>query len=104
MFIGLLTSIVNASNHSKCVSLDNQQCKTQPTLINFHPNKYRQGLRYYPFTVDLDRRIESCNTLDDLSNREIVPSKTGDLNLHVFNFITGINESKTLIKHLSCEC
>ena len=28
---------------------------------------------------------------------------TEDLNLSVFNMITGINESKTLTKHVSCE-
>ena len=27
-----------------------------------------------------------------------------DLNLSVFNMITGINESKTLTRHISCEC
>ena len=27
-----------------------------------------------------------------------------DLNRTVFNMITGINESKTLTKHISCEC
>ena len=26
------------------------------------------------------------------------------LNLHVFNMITGINKSRTLIKHISCKC
>ena len=30
--------------------------------------------------------------------------KTKDLNLNVFNMITGINESKTLTKHILCEC
>ena len=35
MFMGLLISIVNASSHTKCVSLSNQKCITQPTLINF---------------------------------------------------------------------
>ena len=34
MFFGLLTSIVNASNHTKCVSLNNQ-----PNLINLLPNE-----------------------------------------------------------------
>ena len=29
--------------------------------------------------------------------------KTEDLNLNVFNMITGMNESKTLTKHISCE-
>ena len=42
IFIGLLTGLVNGSNHTKCVSLSNQKCKIQPTLINLHPNKYRQ--------------------------------------------------------------
>ena len=40
MFTVLLTSIVNTSNHTKCVSLSNQQCTTQPTLINLQPNEY----------------------------------------------------------------
>ena len=42
IFIGLLSSIVNASNHTKCLSLSNQKYKIQLTLINLHPNKYIQ--------------------------------------------------------------
>ena len=34
MVIALLTSIVNASNHAKYVSLSNQECEIKPTLIN----------------------------------------------------------------------
>ena len=90
LFIGLVTGLVDVSNHTKCISLTNQKCTTQPTTINLHPNEYTQGLRYYPFVVNLDR----C----DVSN------KTEDLNLSVLNMITGINESKTLTKHISCEC
>ena len=33
-----------------------------------------------------------------------VPNKTEDLNIHVANMITGINGSKALTKHVSCEC
>ena len=32
IFIGLLTSLVNRSNHTNCVSLSNQKCMIQPTL------------------------------------------------------------------------
>ena len=39
-FIGSLTSIVNASNHTIYVSLSNQKCATLPTSINLHPNEY----------------------------------------------------------------
>ena len=75
---------------------------TQPTLINLHPNKYIQGLQYHPFAINLDRCMESCNTLNYVSNRVCVQSKTKNLNLSVFNLITGINKSKTLTKHISC--
>ena len=40
MFLVLLASIVKTSNHSKCLSLNNQRCEAQPTFINLHPNKY----------------------------------------------------------------
>ena len=76
---------------------------TQPTLINLHPNEYSQELNYYPFVVKLDRCVGKCNTLNDLSNKVCVPNKTEDLNLSVFNMITGINESKTLTQHVSCK-
>ena len=90
--MGLLINIVNASNHTKCVSLSNQKCEIQPTFINLHPNEYSQEFHYYPFTVKLDKCIGSCNIPDDLSNKVCVPNKTEGLNLNVFNMITGINE------------
>ena len=46
----------------------------------------------------------SCNTLNDLANKVCVSNKTEDLNLIVFNMITGINEWKKLTRHISCEC
>ena len=91
MFIGLLIGLVNASNHTKYASLSNQKCMTQPTLINLHFNEYSQEIHYYPFAVKLDRCVGSCNTLNDLYNTVFVPNKTEDLNLSLFNTITGIN-------------
>ena len=91
MFIVLLTSIINASNQRKCVSLNNQQCLIQPTLIYLHPKEYSQGLCYYQFAVNLDRCVGSCNTPNDLSNKVCVLNKTENLNLSVFHMITGIH-------------
>ena len=75
MFIGLLTSIFNGSNHAKCVFLSNQQCMTWTTLSNLHHNEYSQGLIYYPSVVNLDRYVGSCNTLNVLSNKLSVQTK-----------------------------
>ena len=42
MFMGLLINVVNASNHTKYISLRNEKCEIQPTFINLHHNKYSQ--------------------------------------------------------------
>ena len=104
MFIVLLTGLDHRSNHTKCVSLSNQKCMTQPTLINLDPNKYSQEFQCYPFVVKLDRCVGSFNTLNDLSNTVCVLNKTKDLNRSFLNMITVINESKTLTMHISFEC
>ena len=75
MFVGLLTSIVYVSNHTKCILLSNQKCMTQATLVNLHTNEYSQELYYYPFAVNLDRCAWSCITFNELSNKVHVPKK-----------------------------
>ena len=74
----------------------------QPFLIKLHPNECSQGFHYYSFAVKLDRCVRS-NALNGLPNKVCVPNKTEDLNLNVFNMITGTNEWKTLTKHISYE-
>ena len=66
----------------------------QPTLTNLHKNKYSQEFHCYPFAVKLDRCTASYNTLNELSNKVCDPNKTEDLNISVFDVITGINEIK----------
>ena len=98
-FFGLLTAIVNGSNHAKCMSLSHQRFIIQSTIINLYTNDYSQEFHYCP----LDRCVRSCDTQNDSSNKVCIPNKT-DLNLRVLNMITGINDLKTLTKHISCEC
>ena len=105
IFIVLLTNlIVNASNHTKFLSLINQKCEIQPMIINLHPNEYSQELHYNPFAVKLDKCVGSCNTLNDLCDKVCIPHETEDLNIYVFKMITGKNESEILAKDISCKC
>ena len=61
---------------------------SRPNLTELNPHEYDQGLRYCPFTVNLNRFYWNCNTLDDLSNKSLIPNKTEDIKLSVFNTIT----------------
>ena len=60
LFLGLLnfreslTNMDNVSSLAICISLNNQLCMARPTLIDLNPDKYNQGLRCYPFMVNLD--------------------------------------------------
>ena len=57
-------------------------------------NTVKKRLHYYSFAVKLNRCAESCNILNDLSDKVCIPDKTEDLNINVFNMITGKNEPK----------
>ena len=63
LLMGLLISIVNASNPTKGASLSNQEYVTQPTLNNLHPNEYSQVLHYHIFAVKLDKFVGSCGAI-----------------------------------------
>ena len=93
-FSGSLINMANASSLTRCISLNNRWCMARATLIDLNPDEYNQGLYYYPFMVNLDRCNKSCNTFYDLS------SKIGVQNKIVFNMITEINESITLMKYI----
>ena len=54
--------------------------------------------------VSLDKCSGSFNSVGKLSMRICVPSKTKDVDVKVFNMITNRNESKLLVKHISCDC
>ena len=64
IFFGLLINMVSASNHRKRISLINQKCEIQLTLINLHPNEYSQEFHCYPLLVKLDKCVGICNTLN----------------------------------------
>ena len=80
------------SNLTVSIFLNNQSSMTRPTLIDFNPDEYNQGLRYYPFMVNLDRCNGTCNGLDDLSDKKCVQYKTEDLDLTAFDMATRIKK------------
>ena len=99
IFIGLLTGLVNESNHTTCVPLNVHNHTTHPTIINLYLHQCTQGLHYYPFVVNLDRYVGSCNTLNNLFDKGSFPNKTKDLNMSVFKVV----ETKTVTTNFNEE-
>ena len=74
--------------------VNNEPCMIRPFLIDLNPVE----LKYYPFMISLNKCNGSCNSVNDISMKICVPSKTKDVNVKVFNMITNRNEAKTLVK------
>ena len=104
MFIVLLASIVSCSTLLLCMSLSNQKCEIQPTLINLHPNEYNQELHYYPFAVKqvqtsvLEVLIVLMNYLIEYVFQ--IKKKT---KYTYFQYDYRKNETKILTKDISCK-
>ena len=49
------------------MSLNNEQCKTRPFLIDLNTVE----LKYYPYIINLDKFKGSCNTLIKISEQKI---------------------------------
>ena len=82
MFIGLLS--FSRSLATKCMSLNNEQCKTRTFIIDLNPVDFKYSL----FMVRLVKCNGRCNTLSKICGRICFPNKTEDINLSVFNLIT----------------
>ena len=68
----------------------------KPFLIDLNPIEFK----YYPFTINLDKCNRSFNSVNDLSRRVYVPSKTKDVDVKVFDMKTDRNEEKILVKQM----
>ena len=93
MFTGLLS--FNGSVATKYLSLNSEQCKTRPFLIdsNWIQTEFKLiQFKYYPFIIILDKCNSSSNTLSEIFSRICFPNKAGHVNLNVFNFVTRTNK------------
>ena len=54
----LSSSITGALN---CISMNNQECKVRPKIIDVSSN----NPIFYPLSVKMDRRSGNCNSIND---------------------------------------
>ena len=70
-FSGSLACIAKVSEQTICLSLNDEPCMVNPTLINLNSVE----LKYYLFIVSLDKCSGSCNSCNNLSTKICVPIK-----------------------------
>ena len=93
----LSSSITGALN---CVSINNQECKLRPKIVDVSSN----NPIFYPFIVKINKCSGNCNTINDPYARICVPDIVKNLNVKVFNLMSRSNKTKSIKLHETCKC
>ena len=87
-------------NSLKCVSMNNQERKIRPEIINLNTNEPM----FYPYSIKINRCKGSCNTITDTYAKICVPAQIKDTNVKVFNLMSRTNETRHVKWHKTCKC
>ena len=77
-------------NSLKCVSMNNQECKIRPEIINPNTNEPM----FYPYSIKINRCKGSCNTINDPYAKICVPNQIKDTNVKVLNLMSRTNQTR----------
>ena len=90
-FIGL-TILSNFTNviPLNCISMNNQECKTRPQVVNVNSN----NPIFYPFSIKTSKCSGNCNNINNPYGKKCVPDVIKDLNVKVVNLMSRTNETR----------
>ena len=100
-FVGLtiLSSFTNANSLS-CISMNNQECKTRPQVVNVNGDEPV----FFPFSIKTSKCSGNCNNINNPYAKICVPDVIKDLNVKVFNLMSRTNETRFIECHETCKC
>ena len=87
-FVGLtiLSSFTNANSLS-CISMNNQECKTRPQVVNVNGDEPV----FFLFSIETSKCSGSCNNINHPYAKTCVNDVVKNLNVKVFNLMSETN-------------
>ena len=90
-FTGLaLLSTLTSVNSLSCISMNNQECKVRPQIVNVNSDEPV----FYPFSIKTSKCSGSCNNINDPYAKMCVPDVVKNLNVKVFKLMSRTNETR----------
>ena len=103
LFIAAMTffsfNVLNV-NSLECVSMNNQECKARPKIININNNE----LVFYQYRIKVNKCGGNSNNINDPYAKLCIPDIVKSINAKVFNLMSRINETKNTIWQETCKC
>ena len=100
-FVGLtILSDFTKVNSLSCISMNNQECKTRPQVVNVNGDEPV----FFPFSIETSKCSGSCNNINYPYAKICVPDVVKNLNVKVFNLMSKTNETRQIERHETCKC
>ena len=88
VFLSTLTGV----NLLSCISINNQECKVGPQIVNVNGN----DPVFFPFSIKTSKCSVSCNNISNLYAKLCIPDVAKNLNVKLFNLVSGTNEKRRI--------
>ena len=87
-------------NTLECVSINNQECKVRPEIVNVNSNEPL----FYPFSIRTSKCSGSCNNINVSYAKFCVPDVIKNLKVKFFNLMSRTNETRYIEWHETFKC
>ena len=92
-FVGLtILSSFAMVNSLSCISINNQDCKTRPQVVNVNGDEPV----FFPFIIKTSKCSGSCNNINYPYAKICVPDVVKNLNVKGFNVISRTNQKRDI--------
>ena len=92
---------VLSANSLECVSMNNQECKARPKIIDVNNDEPV----VFPFSVKVNKCGGDFNNINDpYAKLSVLDINVKNRNIKVFNLMQRINETRQLVWHETCRC
>ena len=85
-FLSTSTSV----NMLICISMNNQECKVRPHIVNVN----RDEAAFFLFSIKTSKWSGSCNNINNPYAKLCVPDAVKNLNVKVFNLMSRTNKTR----------
>ena len=80
--------------------MNNQECKVKSNIVNVNGD----DPMFFPYSVKRSKCSGSCNNFNNSLAELCVPDVVRNLNVKVFNLVSGTNEPRCIKWHEICKC
>ena len=80
-------------NSLECISMNNQECKARPKMIDTNANERV----FYLYSIKVNKCRGNCNNINDPYAKLCIPDVIKKINVKVFNLMSRINETRNIM-------